>query len=186
MQRWLMSGLITVAFVGLGATTASGWGSVDNCMGCHSGFRDGDPSLHDLHVDNINDCGDCHQASFGDPLSTNNSANYAEYSCNGCHTVEGLANFHINGGLSTCGCHSGVAAPASEGELPFFYTDGRSSVVNTCRRNATNGGEDWDGDGEGLDNDADGLYDVDDPDCAGIVPVDEHTWSTLKDLFELD
>lgn len=183
MQRWLTCGLVAIAVVGLGVTTAWGWGSVSNCMGCHTGFRDGDPSAHDLHVDNINDCQDCHQSSVFDPLSTNSSANYAEYSCNGCHTLGALANVH---GFENCGCHSGVAAPASEAELPYFYTDGRSSVVNTCRRNAANGGEDWDGDGQGLDNDADGLYDVDDPDCANIVPVDEHTWSTLKDLFELD
>ena len=171
-----------VAFVGIGAESAFGWGAVEECMGCHSGFRDGSPSLHSLHIDNINSCQDCHAASVSDPLRTNESANYAEYSCNGCHEVEGLATVH---GDSFCGpCHTGVIG-TSEGEnvLPYFYTEGRSSVVNTCRLDPANGGEDWDGDGQGLDNDGDGAYDAADSDCDGIVETDESTWTLMKALF---
>jgi len=157
------------------------WGSVSNCMGCHSGFRSGSPSNHSLHTDYINSCGDCHSGGINDNLSTNSSDNYAEYSCNGCHQLEGLATVH---GSENCGCHSDViGTSAGENVLPYFYTEDRSSVVNPCRTNAANGGEDWNGDGEGLDNDGDGSYDAADSDCDGIVPTDAQSWSVLKALF---
>ena len=166
----------------LPASQAWAWGSVSNCMNCHSGFRDGSPSLHSLHTDYVNSCQDCHQSSLSTPLSTNSSANYAEYSCNGCHYVEGLAIKH---GFDNCGCHSGVTAPAAgERFLPYFYQEGRSGVVNPCRTNAANGGEDWDGDGFGLDNDGDDVYDASDSDCEGAIPVNEEAWGTLKTLFD--
>ena len=179
---FVLNVLAAVTLLLLPAGDAFGWGNVDNCLGCHSGFRDGDPSLHSLHIGVINDCGDCHQSSVSASLSTNNSENYAEYSCNGCHEVAGLATKH---GSGTCGpCHDGVIGNApGEDVLPYFYVEGRSSLVNTCRANAANGGEDLDGNGQGLDNDGDGLYDAADSDCDGIVPNDAQTWSVMKALF---
>ena len=154
-------------------------------MNCHSDFLDGNPSMHSLHQDFTNDCRDCHQSSLSTALNTNNSANYSEYSCNGCHLIEGLVTLHVNAGATTCTtCHSGVVG-LSPGEqvLPYYYTGGRSSIVNPCRLDPASGGEDWDGDGLGLDNDGDGLYDSADSDCEGRVPVSNEDWSTLKVLF---
>ena len=114
--------------------------------------------------------------------ATNSSGNYAEYSCNGCHLLPGLATKH---GESFCGpCHT-AAIGTSEGEdvLPYFYVEGRSSIVNPCRVNAANGGEDWNGDGFGLDNDGDDVYDDNDADCAGIVPTQTQSWSLMKAMF---
>jgi hypothetical protein len=90
--------------------------------------------------------------------------------------------------VSNClGCHSGVVGTsAGEQVLLYFYTGGRSSIVNPCRTNPENGGEDWDGDGFGLDNHGDGNYDAADSDCDGIVPLTVEDWSTLKTLFEHD
>lgn len=179
--------LAATALIVLPVGDAFAFGGVDSCMNCHTGFRDGSPSLHSLHTDVVNTCGDCHSGSFSDPLSTNSSNNYAEYSCNGCHEVAGLATKH---GAQTCGgssCHDDViGAAAGEDVLPYFYVEGRSGIVNPCRANAANGGEDLDGNGRGLDNDGDGLYDADDSDCDGIVPNHEQTWSVMKALFGED
>lgn len=173
--------LAVTALLVLPAGDAFGWTNVDNCLSCHSDFRDGDPSSHSLHIGVVNDCRDCHQSSISASLSTNNSENYAEYSCNGCHELAGLATVH---GQENCGCHGGVIGQAAgEDVLPYFYTEGRSGLINTCRANAANGGEDLDGDGEGLDNDGDGLYDAADSDCDGIVPNDDQSWSVMKALF---
>jgi hypothetical protein len=43
-------------------------------------------------------------------------------------------------------------------------------------------GEDWDGDGIGLDNDGDDLYEANDPDCVGVA-VQESMWGAIKTLF---
>lgn len=177
---------LTIALSAITPLPASAWTAVSNCLGCHTDFSDGSPSMHDLHATFTNDCRDCHQASFSTALSTNNSANYPDYSCNGCHELAGLVTKHVAASAS-CGCHSGVVGTsAGEHVLPYFYTGGRSSIVNPCRTNPENGGEDWDGDGFGLDNDGDGNYDAADSDCDGIVPLTVEDWSTLKTLFEHD
>ncbi len=176
--------LIPLAVLGLvllAAPTAQAFPSSGDCMGCHSGFRSGSPSLHDYHTQHMNSCTDCHM-SVGDTPKTNKSGNYGNYACNGCHLLEGLATKH---GAANCGCHSGViGASAGEQVLPYYYQGGRSTLVNTCRLDPNNGGEDFDGDGFGLDNDGDGAYDAGDPDCNGIVEVLAESWSTLKSLFE--
>ena len=181
--RLLFGGLAIAVILFTNTSPAFAWGSVDNCLqsGCHSGFRSGSPSVHDVHTSFVNSCLDCHTGSTSNPLSTNSSTNYPDHSCNGCHLVEGLATFH---GQETCGCHSGSIG-TSEGEdvLPYFYVENRSSIVNPCRLDSSNGGEDWNDDGQGLDNDGDGLYDANDPDCDGIVPNHDETWSMIKALF---
>lgn len=166
------------------AAPASAYTNVSSCLNCHSDFLDGSPSAHSLHQDFTNDCRDCHQSSLSTGLQTNNSANYANYSCNGCHLIEGLVTKHVDEGFSTCGCHSDlVGTSGGENVLPYYYQGGRSAIVNTCRLNAAAGGEDWNEDGTGLDNDGDGLYDAADADCEGIVPVSSDDWGTLKTLF---
>jgi hypothetical protein len=154
------------------------------CDTCHGGFRDGANNLHDMHRNNfVNSCTDCHM-SVPDLPDINSSGNYPDYSCNGCHRLEGLVTYHVTQQGGDCSpCHSNSQPATLESDLPFFYQQGRSGIVNPCRINSNNGGEDWDGDGRGLDNDGDGLYDADDPDCEGIIPVDDDSWSTLKYLF---
>lgn len=164
---------------------ASAYTNVSSCLNCHSDFLDGSPSAHSLHQDFTNSCRDCHQSSLSTGLQTGNSANYADYSCNGCHLIEGLVTRHVNQSVSICTqCHSElVGTSGGENVLPYYYQGGRSAIVNTCRINPEAGGEDWDGDGFGLDNDGDDLYDAADGDCEGIVPVSNEDWSTLKTLF---
>lgn len=182
-QRESVVTLFVTAFFLLIAVDAMAWSDAGNCLqsGCHDTFRSGSPSVHSLHVDNMNSCGDCHLGGINDNIKTNESDNYGDYSCNGCHELEGLATKH---GVSGCGCHSNVIGmSAGENVLPYFYTEGRSSVVNTCRLNAANGGEDWNEDGFGLDNDGDGSYDASDSDCEGIVTDDVQAWTVMKALF---
>ena len=175
--------VVAFAILGTAAGSARGWQAASECLDCHIDLGFG-TNLHSLHVDYVDDCQDCHQASTSDPILTNNSANHAEHSCNGCHQVAGLATVHGEVSCGTTPCHGAIIGTA-EGEdvLPYFYVAGRSSVVNPCRLDPDNGGEDWDLDGFGLDNDGDGLYDADDPDCAGIVDTQEATWSVMKALF---
>ncbi len=183
--RVLRLGALIVFCTSAFAVSAMAYPDFGGCRSCHSNFRSGSPSKHDLHVAKINSCTDCH-TNIGDTPKTNKSGNYANYSCNGCHELAGLATHHVNSGITTCNtCHSSViGTSAGEQVLPYFYTNGRSSLVNTCRRDAANGGEDLDGDGTGLDNDGDLAYDVDDSDCNGIVAVDLPNWSALKSRYD--
>lgn len=182
--KGLVTAAVLVAVLLLPAVDADAWTTASNCLtsGCHEGFRDGSPSVHSLHTTYMNACGDCHTGGINDNVLTNSSDNYQDYSCNGCHVLEGLATKH---GAGNCGCHAGVIGQSpGENVLPHFYTGGRSSVVNPCRLDASNGGEDWNDDGFGLDNDGDGVYDASDSDCAGIVSDDGRSWSLMKALFE--
>lgn len=155
-----------------------------NDANCHGDFRVGDPSRHTMHQQ-FADCFDCH-TSIGTPPDINSSGNYPDFSCNGCHQLEGLVRFHVSNGGDCSPCHSNSPPEISENTVPYYYQEGRTSIQNPCRVLTENGGEDWDGDGAGLDNDGDGLYDGDDPDCAGEVSTVDETWSTLKVLFDLD
>jgi len=56
------------------------------------------------------------------------------------------------------------------------------ALSDPCKTNPAEGGEDWDGDGKGLDNDGDTLYDANDTDCAP-TSIEESTWSVVKALF---
>jgi hypothetical protein len=183
------------ALVGVALATVSGAGNAlafgtygGGCgdSSCHGDFRaGGSSSVHSMHVDFTNDCLDCHK-SIGDDPETNSSGNYAEFSCNGCHRLEGLVRFHVSKGGSCTPCHSNDQPQINESTPPHYYQQSRSAITNACRVNTANGGEDYDGDGRGLDNDGDGLYDGDDPDCEGQVSTVEETWGTLKVLFDLD
>lgn len=179
-------GALAVLALALLAAPAMAYSSFGQCKSCHNNFRSGSPSIHDRHTSVVNSCFDCHESAWNSP-ATNSSGNYANYSCNGCHPKAGLATHHVNAGQTVCNdCHDDVIGTlAGEQVLPYFYTEGRSSLVNTCRRNAANGGEDLDGDGFGLDNDGDLLYDVDDSDCNGIVPTERRSWSTEKSRYNI-
>ncbi|MFC2173607.1 hypothetical protein ACFLU6_13395 [Acidobacteriota bacterium] len=109
----------------------------------------------------------------------------SNFGCMGCHGRDygvaypgdglpwsqglGLKRKHINAGINSClACHVTDLNPLPENILPPYY--GRTAITQTDPCN-TDGLEDFlpDGapDGFGLDNDGDGLYDANDPDCAG-------------------
>ena len=176
---------VLAAFTLAGASGALAFSSPGGCESCHGGFRDGNPSLHDVHRDFISDCYMCHRGgSLGASMSIKDSDSFPGYSCNGCHQEAGTVRFHINEGENCSPCHATDQPIVAESDLPFYYLEGRSAIVNPCRVNSANGGEDWTGDNAGLDNDGDGLRDAADPDCTGIIPTVEESWSTLKTLFE--
>lgn len=185
-ERPFLGLLVLVALLALGAAEANAYSTFTSCKtsGCHDTFRSGSPSVHSRHSSRIS-CDNCHSGSSRTPVYTNSSTNYANYSCNGCHDVRGLATFHAANTSNGCGCHSGeIGTHPGENVLPYYYQAGRTSIVNPCRTNAANGGEDWDGDGSGLDNDGDGLRDANDPDCANIVQSWEATWGMVKAFFD--
>jgi hypothetical protein len=181
--KYLRLGAIVLAGLSLLVVTAHAYPDFGGCKTCHSNFRSGSPSMHDLHVDVLG-CFDCHK-SIGDTPETNSSGSNANYSCNGCHPKAGLATHHVNAGQTVCNdCHASVIGTyPGENFLAYNYQDGRTDLLNPCRLNPANGGEDLNGDGHGLDNDGDGLYDANDPDCDKIIPVEQEAWGTVKAIF---
>jgi len=159
----------------------------DGCFQCHTGFFDRGP-LHDLHVGNsqmTSTCTLCH-TSVGDNPHTGTSGTDASHGCNGCHAGAGLRLHHANAGAPADGagrvcsaCHINDPTPPAESVKPPYYGRADVRIAESCRRGRAILGEDFDGDGRGLDNDGDLSYDGDDPDCAPIAGV-ESSWSVLK------
>ncbi|MFQ5591403.1 MAG: hypothetical protein ACE5HE_09595, partial [Phycisphaerae bacterium] len=150
-------------------------------------------NLHNLHRSTMltGDCNTCHGTPFW-PLalgSSNGGNGFAPIGCTGCHGREedmgndglspgrgaGLRQHHWNSGIRLCGnCHSDANPanylPVGEDVLPSYYfspdPNHASKPTDAC---SPNGEEDYAGSLEGLDNDGDGLYDTNDPDCAGAT-----------------
>jgi len=122
------------------------------------------------------DCGNCHIQN-GDATLMNDSRN--GFGCLGCHgrvddgavRGRGLRQHHRVTGASTCsGCHDSPEAPLPESVAPPYYGGPLTRVDDPCNSSPATL-EDWSGDGVGLDNDGDNLYDGNDPDCqAGNQP----------------
>jgi hypothetical protein len=188
--------LLLVATVALWSTRATSYptyhpGANDGCFQCHPSF-DNRGALHDMHVGNkqmTNNCVVCHK-STGDNPETGSSGADANYSCNGCHTGPGLRAHHANAGappdangLLCATCHPGDPQPVSEAITPPFYLRGDVAVTNPCEPSPAANGEDYSGDGVGLDNDGDLLRDQSDTDCMGVA-VGKSTWGAIKTLFK--
>jgi hypothetical protein len=101
---------------------------------------------------------------------------------------DGLVLHHDNAGappdangLKCITCHPG-AVETFETQMPPYYMLPGVIVNEPCITIPAPPGEDYDGDGYGLDNDGDLLYDENDPDCG--VPVEETTWGRIKALYE--
>ncbi len=140
-------------------------------------------SLHEVHADskymNIA-CDVCHvDGTWLCTLdSSKGTANSPPYGCNGCHGR--LYNnqplsfsqviLHENAGVNcvTSKCHANLGSPYPETSTPPYYGNPDSNVDFPCNNDAQTS-EDWSGDGQGLDNDGDGLYDSADPDCGAAV-----------------
>jgi hypothetical protein len=101
--------------------------------------------------------------------------------CIGCHGRDyggsignsgaGLRMHHTTAGESLCaGCHFDDPDPLPEDVLPVYYGTVDTNADDPCNV-APDFLENWSLlDTEGLDNDGDGLYDGDDPDCGGPPP----------------
>jgi hypothetical protein len=159
------------------ADTGSG-----GCVNCHLSFQ-GRGALHDLHVGGsqmTNNCNLCHYTGFGSP-HTDASAADANHGCNGCHMGEGLRLAHATDhGITVCSsCHSGDGTPPPETTLPAYYSRSDVNLTQPCAIGKNNGGEDYNGDRKGLDNDGDGFYDYNDTDCAGVETT-QPSWGVIK------
>ncbi len=72
--------------------------------------------------------------------------------------------------------------PAAENVKPPYFTRADVRVTKPCVKNKANGGEDFNADGKGLDNDGDLAYDGNDSDCAAL-PLPTRAWSVLKGAY---
>ena len=153
------------------------------CVQCHDGFANRG-LLHDLHEGNAQmtkECLLCH-VSTGDDPSTYSSGASGGQGCRGCHGVNngtsfgwgaGLRAHHKNAnapadsdGLRCADCHTNDLAPSAESVLPVYYSRTDVFVKNPCLAAPARPGEDFDGDGKGLDNNGNLLYDENDDSCA--------------------
>jgi hypothetical protein len=152
--------------------------STGNCASCHGLFGAAytppyasttwSIDLHEMHRGNSymnTDCDLCHLGTGADrDLVYLDNSNTGGLGCSGCHTGPGLRAHHTQAG-ETCiagPCHPSDPTPASEDTLPANYGTSGTNVNDSCNGD---GSEDWSGDLWGLDNDGDGLYDIEDPDC---------------------
>jgi hypothetical protein len=148
-------------------------------------------SLHNLHRNTMlnGDCSTCHNGGYF-PVELASSAGgdgLDAIGCMGCHgraednvpgnpsypsgAGAGLRQHHTNAGVSDCiECHADADpvnyTPVGESTLPPYYSNpgsGHPSMpTGSCNDDGT---ENFAGLAIGLDNDGDGSYDTEDPDC---------------------
>ena len=187
---------LVIALAGLGplVTTANAyeqWSAnrdATNCRACHGDFRaagyisatDGTPwnaNLHDPHRNTWlgGQCDVCHFATRF-PVLLNSSAGVATLpgstaGCSGCHDGQGTRNHHeLKVGAGTCSSCHGNETVGREDTNPSYYGNALGQIpANSCNTAAAPRNENKFG-LFGLDNDGDGFYDQDDPDCAVVVP----------------
>ncbi len=160
-------------------------------------------NLHDIHRTDMLD-GDCDTCHIGDnrfPVYLNQSDGgdgLEPIGCMGCHGIDpqdplhpngwgaGLRAHHTNAGVGpdnngdTCiSCHTNDPVPRPEDTLPSYYLTPDSAHPdkpdNPCNPSSLSFPESFAGADLGIDNDGDGLYDGDDPDCAGPTPTNTPT-----------
>ncbi len=140
------------------APNATAYSTVSNCRGCHS-FGGSSSTFHRGHLDLglPSSCQTCH-AQTGDTPATPK--------CGTCHTAPGLPLHHNTVGAASCtGCHPGTPVPEN---TPVPGYNGLGVALDPC-----NGTEErFASLTISLDNDGDGLYDGDDPDCAAPAETD--------------
>lgn len=160
------------------------------CQNCHGAFTDGtstkgsvfpSDNKHAMHraSSNMNtDCDLCHTSGDGrDPWigSSDGTVDTPGMGCIGCHEAAGLRAHHLDAGVSTClTCHPSDPTPPAESVPPPYYGSVDTNADNSCNTvMAAEVNENWTvGDFVGLDNDGDGLYDANDPDCGTPGEVD--------------
>lgn len=198
MFRTLVSILVSFAILAL-AVSASAYdsyrtfGADASCADCHNGFVGRGP-LHGLHVGSQNMTGTCLlcHTSVGDIPRTWTSGAAGGQGCRGCHGRDdgsalgwgaGLRAHHLAAGAPAdkngqfcADCHTNDATPEGENVLPLYYSRVDVNVKDPCVSTDA-GGEDYSGDGQGLDNDGDLAYDESDTDCGatGTGPLSGST-----------
>ena len=133
------------------APSADAYQTITNCAGCHT-FGSSSSTFHQGHL-NLGlpqSCQTCH-VQTGDTPNTSR--------CGTCHVAPGLPRHHQTTGASSCtSCHSGTPAPENT-PVPGYATT--TVALDPC-----NGSEErFSSLTISLDNDGDGLYDMNDPDC---------------------
>lgn len=188
MKRIHITAAMTAAAL-LGLVMASGAMAYnqynDGCDLCHGAFTDGtsqkgsvfpNNNKHTMHRSNSYmgaACNLCHSSNDGnDPFigSSDGTSSNPGLGCTGCHDAVGLRAHHAGAGISCTGCHPSDPTPLPEDTVPTYYgtADVDAAMIDPCNLSGLgNTDENWTiGDLIGIDNDGDGLYDADDPDCA--------------------
>ena len=191
-NHWVVSLVLAAAWA---ATAFTGRAEAferynDGCQSCHGAFSGPvspkgtifpSDSKHEMHrgVANMDtDCNLCHTTGDSFNPFTNSSdgtANNVGYGCAGCHGRDygasgvrgfGLRAHHAANGVGTCSsCHTTGTTPVAESVAPPYYGTPDTRADTPCNT-GPDFLEDWSiGDGLGLDNDGDNVYDRNDPDC---------------------
>jgi hypothetical protein len=145
--------------------------------------------MHRTPYDMETDCHMCHKNGDKNNPYLGRSAGHSSVpgvGCSGCHGREedagndslpggrgaGLRQHHYNTGSTVCfDCHNDANpqryTPVGEHVMPPYYRTEFTNADNPCNKVAQHMmNENWDDFNlEGLDNDGDGLYDGNDPDC---------------------
>jgi len=148
-------------------------------------------NLHDVHRNTMlsGECSACHSSSGRFPVILNSSSGTGSFnlSCVGCHgraetgsggqvTGAGLRQHHWINGVTEClGCHSdsNPATFVTVGEdvlPPYYFTPDANHPNKPTAPCNPNGEENFAATARGLDNDGDGIYDLNDSDCQAAVP----------------
>jgi hypothetical protein len=145
-------------------------------------------SLHEVHRTTMlgRDCNTCHYGSGRTPVylnMSNGGTGFPPDGCVGCHgraednngvgtSGAGLRQHHYRAGKTICAdCHDD-AIPSSYKPVgeniapPYYFTPDDAHPNKPTDSCNPSGEEDFAGTAIGLDNDGDGLYDGNDPDCA--------------------
>ena len=179
----LLVALMTLILIASDAMAFERYNS--GCHGCHGAFTDDtstkgsifpNGNKHTMHRSSQNmnaECNLCHSSNdnnnpyIGTSDGTNDNPGLG---CTGCHRAEGLRAHHIDAGNNcTASCHTNPS-PLPENTVPTYYgtPDVDAAMVDPCNLSGSSEtDENWTiGDTIGTDNDGDGLYDANDPDCA--------------------
>ena len=174
-MKFLRLGLVAISLLALSAGAAFAWGDASNCVDCHTTMNPNNETgdLHTAHAQVlVTECGYCHPAGGGLPVSTSESELDPDNSCSGCHTGGGTAERHITAGAHGCGCHGNTSSwpRNTEDFVPPYYGTAATPYGESrvC----------WDE----LDNDGDGDVDKGDQDCAN-VDNEWKSWSTIKEHY---
>jgi hypothetical protein len=179
-----------------------------NCVTCHGDFTgpmspqgtvfpgDDKHQMHRSAQEMNTDCGLCHTSTGDNPMlgSSAGSGSTPGYGCVGCHGRDyggdigvsgvGLRAHHQNAGVNACMvCHPDDPPPLPERFPPPYYGTGETAADDSC--NMSPGFlENWSiGDTQGLDNDGDLAYDMNDGDCSCPADFNESGEVDIVDLL---
>ncbi|MFQ5490782.1 MAG: hypothetical protein ACE5GE_08690 [Phycisphaerae bacterium] len=189
-QQWFGVAVAVGMVSGIASTVVAYPRYNDGCQFCHGAFGDATSpkgtvfpanSKHEMHRAGgamNTDCALCHTTGDGfNPWtgSSDGTANNPGLGCTGCHGRDyggaigvsgvGLRQHHATAGVGTCAmCHPVDPPALGEDVMPVYYGTVDTNADDPCNGS---GLENWSiGDGFGMDNDGDDLYDAADPDCA--------------------